>query len=186
MSRPEYTRRQFMKKAAIGIGSATLLASCRAPESRWRFFTDDEAKLVEAITEQIIPADQDPGANEARVVNFMDKQLVGPYKRFQNNYREGLAGVRKTGKQMFGKTFELLTSDEQTAVLKALESEQVDEKAWSAQSSGEFFSMMRNHTMQGFYGSPRHGGNKNYVSYRMLELDYPRIFGRNKYKNPQA
>jgi gluconate 2-dehydrogenase gamma chain len=32
----------------------------------------------------------------------------------------------------------------------------------------------------GFYGSPRHGGNKDYISYRMLGLDYPLIIGRNK------
>ena len=35
--------------------------------------------------------------------------------------------------------------------------------------------------MQGFYGSPRHGGNKDYASYRMLGLDYPNIIGQNRY-----
>ena len=35
--------------------------------------------------------------------------------------------------------------------------------------------------MQGFYGSPRHGGNKDYVSYRMLGLEYPDIIGQNRY-----
>ena len=35
--------------------------------------------------------------------------------------------------------------------------------------------------MQGFYGSPRHGGNRNYVSYKMLGLEYPRVIGQNRY-----
>jgi gluconate 2-dehydrogenase gamma chain len=34
--------------------------------------------------------------------------------------------------------------------------------------------------MQGFYGSPRHGGNRDYLSYRMLGIDYPQVIGRNR------
>ena len=41
--------------------------------------------------------------------------------------------------------------------------------------------MIRDHTMQGFYGSPRHGGNKGYASYKMLGLEYPRVIGQNRY-----
>jgi gluconate 2-dehydrogenase gamma chain len=36
--------------------------------------------------------------------------------------------------------------------------------------------------MQGFYGSPRHGGNRGFVSFRMIGIDYPRIVGQNRYK----
>jgi gluconate 2-dehydrogenase gamma chain len=35
--------------------------------------------------------------------------------------------------------------------------------------------------MQGFYGSPRHGGNRDYVSYKMMKLDYPHVIGQNRY-----
>ncbi len=27
--------------------------------------------------------------------------------------------------------------------------------------------------MQGFYGSPQHGGNRGYASFKMLNLEYP-------------
>jgi gluconate 2-dehydrogenase gamma chain len=37
--------------------------------------------------------------------------------------------------------------------------------------------------MQGFYGSPRHGGNKNYMSYQMMGIDFPLVVGRNHYKH---
>jgi gluconate 2-dehydrogenase gamma chain len=39
------------------------------------------------------------------------------------------------------------------------------------------------HTRQGFYGSPRHGGNRDYASYRMLGLAYPNLIGQNRYAN---
>jgi gluconate 2-dehydrogenase gamma chain len=31
-----------------------------------------------------------------------------------------------------------------------------------------FFNLVVSHTMQSYYGSPRHGGNREYVSWRML------------------
>jgi gluconate 2-dehydrogenase gamma chain len=166
---------------AAGAGGTSLVAGCsRIPSNRWRFFTAEEAELVEAIIEQIIPADQDPGAKQAGVINFIDKQLVGFLKRFQSRYRMGLAGAQETSQAMFGKKFIPLAWDEQTTVLKALESGKAAGKTWSSQSSGEFFQMIRDHTMAGFYGSPRHGGNRNYVSFKLLKLDYPPIIGRNR------
>ncbi len=52
---------------------------------------------------------------------------------------------------------------------------------WKNISQQHFFNILRDHTMQGFYGSPRHGGNKNYVSYKMMKLDYPHVLGQNRY-----
>jgi hypothetical protein len=63
------------------------VSGCGLPQRRWRFFSDDEAALVEAVTEQIIPADQDPGAKEAGVVYFIDKQLAGRYAKHQEAFR---------------------------------------------------------------------------------------------------
>ena len=175
------TRREFVATVAAGVGGASLAAGCgRTPASRWRFFTNDEAELAEAIAEQIVPADQDAGARQAGVVHFMDRQLAGLLRRFQSRYRSGLAGAQETSLAMFGKKFTQLAWDEQTAIVKALESGKAAGKTWSSQSSSEFLQMMRDHTMAGFYGSPRHGGNRNYASFKMLKLDYPPVIGRNR------
>ena len=42
--------------------------------------------------------------------------------------------------------------------------------------------MIIKHSMQGFYGPPRHGGNKNYISYKIMDLDYPYVVGQNRYR----
>ena len=44
-----------------------------------------------------------------------------------------------------------------------------------------FFDLVRAHTMQGYYGTPRHGGNRDAVSWRMLGLDEPPLRGRAQY-----
>ena len=176
-------RRQFLKGAAAA-GCVSFLPGCGGKPGRWRFFTEAEAATASAVCEQIIPTDQNPGAISAGAPNFIDKQLVGPYKRHQHAYRAGLAGVQDTSQAMFGIGFEALKWDDQTAVLKALESGNATGRTWESQSSRAFFRLICDHTMQGFYGSPRHGGNRDYLSYKMLGIDYPQVIGQNRYKKP--
>ena len=178
----KYNRRRFLKTVAAGVGGAVLLPARGADLEAWRFFTADEARLVDAITEQIIPADQDPGARDAGVVNFMDKQLAGRLRRHRQTYRDGLAGVEETSRAMFSREFVALASEQQVEVLKALESGKAKGEAWHKQSSSAFFRLLRDHTMAGFYGGPQHGGNRGYASYKMLGLDYPQIIGQNRYR----
>ncbi len=176
------TRRQFIQKAAIGFAGTTLLAACAGkPKSRWRFFTEKEAQLVDLLTEQIIPTDEAPGAIEAGCLNFIDRQLVGPYERYQNDVRNGLISLEKTCASGYNLSFAELDWDDQTAVLEKLEAGHVDDSLWPDVSSSFFFQLVRDFTMQGFYGSPRHGGNKKYISYKMLALDMPHIIGQNRY-----
>ena len=167
---------------ATGVAGAKLVGKMgRAPDGPFRVLTPQEALLVEAISEQIIPADRDPGAKEAGVVYFIDRQLDGPYKRFTGKYRQGLACLVQTSQAMFKKPFESLEWNDQTSLLQALESNKVPKDIWSKPSASEFFNLVRDHSMQGFYGSPRHGGNRKYVSYKMLGLEYPRVIGQNRY-----
>ena len=167
---------------AAGVGGAVSVGRLgRAPEGPWRVLTPEEARLVEAVSEQIIPADRDPGAKEAGVVHFIDRQLDGPYRRFAEKYRKGLACLAQTSQAMFGKPFEALSWPDQTRLLQALEANKAPKGLWEKPSASEFFSLLRDHTMQGFYGSPRHGGNRNYASYKMMGLEYPRIIGQNRY-----
>jgi len=181
--RKRYARRKFIRDVGALAGGATLLSGCgKAPTKNWRFFTDAEAQVLAAICEQIIPADQDPGAIDAGVPNFIDLQLTLHYKRHQEAYRLGLEGVQQTSAAMYGRRFEELKWDDQTQVLRSLESGKAPGAVWGSSSPRTFFNLVRDHAMQGFYGSPRHGGNRDYVSYKMVGIDYPQIIGQNRYK----
>ncbi len=167
---------------AVGVGGAALVGHLGpAPAGKWRFFDDAQARLVEAVSEQIIPADRDPGAKEAGVVNYIDRVLAGPHQRYQEKYRHGLASLQKTSLTQFSKEFEQLAWGDQTKLLQSMESGKVSKELWTGPSASEFFNLLRDHTMQGFYGSPRHGGNRNYVSFKMLGIEYPRVMGQNRY-----
>ena len=175
-------RRKFIEITGAGAIGLSLLTKCNMDTniSIWRFLTTEEAKVLEAVCEQIIPADKDPGAKEAKVVNFIDKQLVKYYKKHQNTYRTGIAGVEETSKMEYSQSFDKLTFEQQFQIMLSLESGKAKGKIWEQHSSADFFNLVREHTMQGFYGSPKHGGNINYLSYKMLGIDSPIIIGQNR------
>src|SRR6266852_1105030 len=48
-----------------------------------------EQSLLEKIVETIIPTDSDPGAKEAGVIYFIDRQLAGDYGQSANMFVDG-------------------------------------------------------------------------------------------------
>lgn len=180
------TRRDFIRQLSLAFGSIMFIPACDGYDSPWRFFTEKEAKTVIAFAEQIIPKDKDPGATDATVVNFIDKQLVGPYTRFQEDYRKGIPAIENSSVRILRKAFYELEWDEQTHFMGQMEAGNLPEEYWTNLNQNSFFRMLLDHSMQGFYGSPRHGGNKNYVSYKMMKLDYPHVIGQNRYDSKCA
>jgi gluconate 2-dehydrogenase gamma chain len=126
--------------------------------------------MVGAICAQIIPADQDPGAKGASSVNYIDIQLTRHFKKHQGSYRLGIAGIEAASREQFGRRFVELPSEQQVQVLAGAE-----------ENSKAFFDLIVAHTRQGFYGDPRHGGNRNMVSWKMLGLPFPQVRGRMHY-----
>ena len=184
-NRKKISRRKFLSLSLLGVGGVALISLnpfSKSTPTNWRFFTNDEGVLVDALAEQIIPTDESMGARDAGATNFIDKQLMGPYFRYQETYRKGLKAIQETCKTNFKKQFEALEWEEQTKFLQSMEAGKMEGSNWEKGFDKEFFELIRSHTMQSFYGSPRHGGNKNNVSYKMMRLDYPVIIGQNRYK----
>jgi gluconate 2-dehydrogenase gamma chain len=174
------SRRKFMQIAAAAAAASGAI-SCGGTRSPWRFLTVEEARTLAAICDQIIPPDQDPGAAWAGVVNYIDRQLTGYFKGLQKTYRQGIAGVDQSSLALGGKRFVDLPAERQIEVLAALEKGQAPGQTWQRLSAKEFFALLVSHTMQGFYGDPRHGGNREGVSWKMLGLPYPPIRGPLRY-----
>lgn len=177
------SRRRFIAIAGIATSSFIVLQNCTYPHFSWRFFTIEEARLVDTIADQIIPADDWPGGKQSGVTNFIDKQLVGPYSRYQSTYRNGLRLISNTCKKLYNKNFEELLSAQQITFLETMEAGKLENTGFEPGFAREFFNLICDHTMQSYYGSSRHGGNKNNLSYKMLSLDYPLIIGQNRYKS---
>ena len=73
-------------------------------------------------------------------------------------------------RKRFGRELAALTAAQQQEIVATLERQEP-----------AFFNLVRNHTMEGYYGSPRHGGNRDAQSWRMLGLAEPPLRGRAQY-----
>lgn len=176
-------RRSFLKTSAAGFGSILVMPSCLKQSSAYQFFSHEEALCVIALCEQIIPEDEyGGGATEAGVIHYIDRQLVAVFSYDQVIYQQGLAALQKTCLEQYSQRFENLDSEVQEQVLLSLEAGKMPTDFWADLEPASFFNLVISHTMQGFYGAPRHGGNKNYMSYKMMGFDFPLVIGRNHYK----
>jgi gluconate 2-dehydrogenase gamma chain len=163
------TRRQFTVAGAIA-GAAAVVGCHSAKTSTWEFLSDAHARTLAALCDQIIPTDDFPSASQAGAVNYIDRQLARHYQKHQSAYRQGLDAANEMSRQHFGLGFADATAVQQLQVALVLEKEH-----------RAFFDIVREHTMEGYYGSPRHGGNRDAVSWRMLGLDEPPLRGRAHY-----
>jgi gluconate 2-dehydrogenase gamma chain len=177
--RSDTLRRRRFLQAAMSAAAASAISCGR--KNPWLFFTIEEAATAAAICERIIPADQDPGGRAAGTVNYIDRQLGGPLAKYRRDYRRGLAATDHTSYSQFGKPFAALAANDQDLLLAAFEEGHVQPDVWRAADARRFFELIRDHTMQGFYGDPRHGGNREYTSWLMLGVPPAPIRGRQLY-----
>ena len=156
------------------------------------FFTTDEAAMVDAIVDRLIPTDNlGPGAKDSGVTTFIDRQLTGPYgghdwlymqgpfskdalpsQGLQSpltpraQYRLGLAALEAYCKANFGgRGFIGLTIDEQEKLLTAMEK---GDLALPDFSSKVLFSAVYANTMEGFFADPIYGGNRDMAGWKLV------------------
>ena len=79
---------------------------------------------------------------------------------------------------LYGSSFSALPAVRQVELLTLMEQGQAPAEAWKQISSTQFFDLLLAQTMQAFYGDPRHGGNREGISWKMLGIPYPPIRGR--------
>ena len=163
------TRREFMAASAMA-GAALAVGCTRGPRTQWEFLSDAESRTLAALCDQIVPADDYPSASQAGVLNYIDRQLVRHFRRFQSDYRKGLREANQLSRQQCGLDLAAASTEQQLAIVTMMEQQQ-----------RQFFELARTHTLQGYYGAPRHGGNRDAVSWRMLGLTEPPLRGRAQY-----
>jgi gluconate 2-dehydrogenase gamma chain len=169
-------RREFLKSGALAVAVASV--GCGSPTGRWRVLSDSEAETLGAACNQIVPPDDFPGATEAGAIEFIDRQLATREKERLGFWQGGLRGLDAAARRRGGAPFHTLAFAEQTALLEAIERGEVDAAGWGDVEPRAFFNTLVSYTMMAFYGDPRHGGNRERVSWRMLGLPGPPVRGR--------
>ena len=191
-------RREFITFPTRSLGGILLYTLAREPlrlqaqegtlRVPLRFFTEAEAKVVSAACERIFPSDANgPGAGEAGVVIYIDRQLAGPYGRDKFRYTKApwTESVPEHGYQGKATPREVYrTGITQLEGFAALAPEHQDEKLRGLEST-LFFRMLRQHTIEGMFCDPHHGGNTDMIGWQLIGYPGPRMSYRDEIgRNP--
>src|SRR5215471_18521221 len=189
-------RRIFLKQIAAVVGAAPLAvtaapaaiaqnastaqaADVNASDTQsslpagWLFFNLDEARTADAAVARLIPTDDNgPGAREAGVVVFLDRQLAGAWGQGDHFYRKGpflpgtpqqgyqlaftpaemfrlgLAKLNENARKLRGAAFADLTSEQQDELLAQAEHGKLD---FGTLAAAAFFASLVDATMEGFF-----------------------------------
>lgn len=133
------------------------------PKSPFQVFSESEALITEALIDCIVPADEYPGAKEAGVIYYLDKQLAGPLARFLPAYRAGVSRLSELCVAKHGKTIAECKVEQLASWLGEVEQT-------GPADAKTFFHLLVEQTMQGYYGSPQNGGNRDEASWQMLQV----------------
>lgn len=112
---------------------------------------------------------------------FIDRQLGRRHKRFEKAYHQALKDIQTLARQQLGAAFDELPLEARTTLLTVLEAGKAPKDLFGGDGRAAF-AMILDHTMQGFFGDPRHGGNKDYVAWKMLGIPPMPVRGRLHYE----
>ncbi len=180
------------RRALLASAAAIALTGCatQTPESGLRFFTPEEAAIVAAIADRLIPADDlGPGGREAGCAVFIDRQLAGAYGSSRDlymrppflpglpsqgaqspltpaaRYRGALAALDAHCRAAFaGSGFADLDALRQDRMLAALEAGRIA----LAGGGRAFFELVLRDTIDGFFADPSYGGNQGMAGWRLI------------------
>lgn len=139
--------------------------SAFVPSEALLFFNSADAAAVEAFAEQILPAEEgSPGARDAGVVYYIDRALAGFMRELQPLYRRGLQALSNLAVGRFGADFSALEESQQRELVERLDAAAAD----PGDFTGQFYRIIREHTVQGFFGDPAYGGNRDLVGWKLV------------------
>jgi hypothetical protein len=118
----DLTRRDVLKLGAAAAAAGVLSTSTplgAQTAATATFFTPAELKLVDELSEMIIPADDhSPGARAAKVAAYIDARLAEAFDEAdRTRWREGLKRIDDLSRTASGKTFLEASPDQRVALL---------------------------------------------------------------------
>jgi len=124
-----------------------------------------DAADVEALTSQIIPSDDTPGAREAGVTYFIDRALGSFFAHWRPTFMQGLNGFQAAVRAAYPQaaSFAALSSDQQIEFLHTVD-------------RTPFFEQARLLTGCGMFMDPSYGGNRDNVGWKLLGFEDQHTF----------
>lgn len=134
-------------------------AAAENPDAVLNVLSAAQAATVIAIASRIVPTDDLPGAREAGVVYFIDRALGTFFAGAREDFFKGLADFEaRAAAGNAGTAFAGLADEAQDTFLKSVE-------------TTPFFTQIRMWTLFGLLASPKYGGNRDLVGWKLTGFE---------------
>ena len=158
------------------VGTATLESALAAAAPKVSAaLSADQSAVLQAIVGRLVPADANgPSGTDSGAAAYIEKSLggglAGGLKNLAPFYNAGLSAVDAYATSAYGAAFTALPPERQDAVLADIEG---GKAPGFTPSSDAFFRAIHEHTLQGMFGDPVYGGNKNFAGWDLI--GYPGV-----------
>lgn len=164
----EISRRAVIVSAAI-VPVAALTAASQSTTSA---LSDAQLRLLAAIVDRIIPKDDlSPSASECGVTEYINRALADYLAAERPAFIEGLEMTDSFGRRAQDRAFVDLSAEKQDAVLTAMDNGAAEGFA----NAKVFFARLRRLTLEGMFGDPYYGGNRNFAGWDLIRYPGPRL-----------
>ena len=129
----------------------------------YRFFAENEAVLLEALCECILPQQDRAATDRVPIAPWIDQRLYEGktagyrYETMPDDrqaYRLGLQGFNQTAERLFGKQFIDLEAKQQGEILEQVSNGSPPGEAWKDLPAREFFQVLVNNIISEYYAHP--------------------------------
>jgi gluconate 2-dehydrogenase gamma chain len=130
----------------------------------------DAVETLTAVVDRLIPDDAvGPGAVRAGVVDYIVGALGREHGRHRPTYAIGLRALDERSLAARGSRFVELGTNERDDVLRS-----IDAGGTPANDLERFFELVRTHAMEGMFGDPSWGGNRDGAGWELIGYLGPR------------
>jgi hypothetical protein len=159
MNSKEVSRRELIQSAAFVPLAALTLSAQQAAQSA---LTPEQMKTLVAFIDRLIPHDElGPGAVEAGAQIYIDRVLAGPNANEKAAFIQGLEAMDASARKTHGAALADLPAEKRDQVLTEM-------------VNTPFFNRARRLTLEGMFGDPYYGGNKNFAGWDLIRYPGPR------------
>jgi hypothetical protein len=151
--------------------TTTAPVTTRAGEPGLRVFDEHRRPIAEAMIDRLFPATPPgPGAKQLGVLGYLDGQLALPrFEAERELVSRGLLYLDAVARrEQANQRFHVLPDPVKDEILSRF---QLGRLTGASFPTHDFFEVMLAFTLEGVFGDPRHGGNRDKLAWRWLELD---------------
>ncbi len=166
----------------------------------YTYLKPQEVLFVEAVVDHMVPKDElTPSGTEIGIATYIDRALAGSWGKGDRLYMQGpwgkgtpnqgyqlpltpaalyraaIAGSNAYCRKTFGQAFDKCSAEQKEIFLKDLAGGKITLDG--GLPGRAFFAMLYQNVMEGFFGDPIYGGNKDKIGWKML--GFPGVMANN-------